>query len=595
MDTIYYLIGFPFVVGLICFVLPGRMRPLIWSITFTVCIALFATFLYFFNRPPVFEDCWFFWDSLTNLILLGIGFFGLIISLYSYKSVNAFINRYYAYLLWTLAASIGVAVSNNLIVMSVFWGILAITLYLMINLGGPDASYPAKKTFIIVGGSDSFLILGIAILWILTGHINITDINLQIDKWIAACAFLCLVCASFAKAGAMPFHTWIPEISETAPVSVMAFLPASLDKLLGIYLLARVCLNLFSYNESMWFLLRLLGSITIVAAVFLALVQHNMKKLLAYHAVSQVGYMVVGIASGNPVGICGGLFHMINNAIYKCCLFLGAGSIEKQTGTTDLDNLGGLGKNLPLTFLSFLFASFAISGIPPFNGFFSKWMVYQGLIEAGKNGEPSWILWIIMALVGSGLTLASFMKIIHAAFLTRPSENLKAKDIRETHWTMLVSMIVLAVLCLIFGVFFIQIPLLKFLVPIVPSVDVYNILNLLLPLGLLIAGIILGLIFYPLFVPRKRRIAEPFIGGEIQSQDMRPSGTEFYNTVKEMRFLQTMYRASEKKFLDLYEVLKSFTLYVTEGFRSLHSGILGTYLTWILFGLIVLIYLFIRL
>ncbi len=594
MEIIYYLIGIPFAAGLICFLLPKRMRLLIWGIAFSVSVFLFASFLYFFNSPPAPAGLWFLWDNLTNLTLLGIGFFGLIISIYSYKVVDVSVNKYYAYLLLTLAASIGAAVSNNLILMSVFWGILAITLYLMINLGGPDASYPAKKTFIIVGGSDSFLIMGIAILWVVTGHINITEINLQIDSWLSAGAFLCLICASFAKAGAMPLHTWIPEISEKAPVSVMAFLPASLDKLLGIYLLARVCLNLFSYHESLWFLLRLLGSITIIGAVFLALIQHNMKKLLAYHAVSQVGYMVVGIASGNPIGICGGLFHMINNTIYKCCLFLGAGSVEKQAGTTDLDNLGGLGKILPLTFFSFLFASFAISGIPPFNGFFSKWMIYQGLIEAAKNGEPSWILWITMALVGSGLTLASFMKIIHAVFLGRPSDKLKVQDIKEAHWTMTFSMIVLALLCLIFGVFFIRIPLLKFLVPIVPSVDVANILNLLLPLALLVAGIILGMLFYPLLVPRKRRITEPFIGGEIQNQNMRPSGTEFYNPVKEMRFLQTMYRASEKKVLDLYEVLKSFTLYFTEGFRSLHSGILGTYLTWILFGMVVLLYLFIK-
>ncbi|HON04812.1 MAG TPA: proton-conducting transporter membrane subunit [Candidatus Ratteibacteria bacterium] len=594
MEIIYYLIGIPFIAGLLCLLLPDRMRTLIWGIAFDVCFVLFVVFLYLFSDPPSPVERWFLWDNLTNLTLLGIGFFGLVIATYSYKFINNFINRYYAYLLWTLAAAIGAVVSNNLILMAVFWGILAITLYLMVGLGGPDASYPAKKTFIIVGGSDSFLILGIALLWVLTGCINITDINLQIDRWLGACAFLCFICASFAKAGVMPLHTWIPEISESVPVPVIAFLPASLDKLLGIYLLARVCLNLFSYHESLWFLLRLVGAITIIGAVFLALIQHNMKKLLAYHAVSQVGYMVVGIASGNPIGICGGLFHMINNAIYKCCLFLGAGSVEKQSGSTDLDNLGGLAKNLPLTFLSFMFASFAISGIPPFNGFFSKWMIYQGLIEGSKNGEPSWILWIIMALIGSGLTLASFMKIIHAVFLGRHSDTIKTKDIKESHWTMVFPMVVLAILCLIFGVFFIRIPLFRLLIPVVPSIDIENIFTLILPLALLIAGIILGLLFYPLTVPKKRRIAEPFIGGEVQSEDMRPSGTEFYNTVKDLKFLRSMYHAAERKTLDLYEVCKSITMYFSEGFRSLHSGILGTYLTWILFGLITLLYVFLR-
>ncbi|HPP66576.1 MAG TPA: hypothetical protein PKX05_01525, partial [bacterium] len=107
-----------------------------------------------------------------------------------------------------------------------------------------------------------------------------------------------------------------------------------------------------------------------------------------------------------------------------------------------------------------------------------------------------------------------------------------------------------------------------------------------------ICGIILGLVFYPLLLSREKRIVEPFIGGETQNNNMRLSGTEFYNPVKEMRFLQTMYRASEKKVLDLYEVIKSFVLYLTEGFRSLHSGLLGIYLTWIFFGLIVFLYFF---
>ncbi|MGC8805521.1 MAG: NADH-quinone oxidoreductase subunit L, partial [Candidatus Ratteibacteria bacterium] len=563
-------------------------------IAFDVCLVLFGYFIYFFGKTPVLTGNLFMWDGLTNVTLLGVSFFGLIVSLYSYNQDINFSNRYYGFLLMTVACGIGTALSNNLLLMAVFWGILAITLYLMINLGGPESAYPAKKSFIIVGGSDSFLILGIAIVWILTGTLNINEMNIEIDRAIATCGFLCFVIASFTKAGAMPFHSWIPEIAENAPVSVMAFLPASIDKLLGIYLLARVCLNIFSYHETMWFLLRLAGALTIVCAVFMALIQHNIKKLLAYHAVSQVGYMVLGIASANPVGIAGGLFHMINHAIYKCCLFFGAGNIEEKTGSTDLDSLGGLGKVMPVTFFSFLFASFAISGIPPFNGFFSKWMIYQGLVEAGKSGESSWILWIVMALIGSGLTLASFMKIIHAVFLGQKSVSIEKKNIKEVHWTMFVPMVILSLLCLFFGLFYFQVPLLKFIMPIVRIENSGYILNMELPLLLIIAGIILGLIIYPLMVPKKRRIAPVFIGGEKQEENMRVSGTEFYNAIRDMRFLKVMYRANEKKLTDLYEVLKSIVLYFTQGFRVLHTGILGTYLTWILFGTLLFLYIFIR-
>ncbi|MCX7704667.1 MAG: proton-conducting transporter membrane subunit [bacterium] len=595
MEIIYYLIGLPIIMGLLCLLLSNRARILIWGIALDVCLIMFGVILFLFAKKPTIPEGLFIWDNLTNLTLLGIGFFGFVVCVYSYKMIDECPGRYYGYLLITIGAAIGVVLSNNLILMSVYWGILAITLYLMINLGGPLAAYPAKKTFIIVGGTDSFLILGIAILWALTGSLNITDIRIEIDRWLAAASFLCLVSAAFAKAGAMPFHTWIPEISEKAPVSVMAFLPASLDKLLGIYLLARICLNLFIYHETMWFLLSLMGAITIVGAVFLALIQHNMKRLLAYHAVSQVGYMVVGIASGNPIGIAGGLFHMLNHAIYKCCLFLGAGSIEKTTGTSELENLGGLGRNLPLTFTCFLFASFAISGIPPFNGFFSKWMIYQGLVDSGKTGDQSWILWIVMAMIGSGLTLASFMKIIHSTFLGISSENLKTKDIREVHFTMLIPLLLLAGLCLFFGIFFISIPVLKFLLPIVPGIYPENMFNLNLPILLLVLGFVLGLFFYyTTIVMRKKRIVTPFIGGEKISSEMKLSGTGFYNQIRNTAFLNKMYDFSERKFTDIYEVLKSTVNYFTKGFMVAHTGIVGTYLTWMIFGILVFLYIYIR-
>ena len=122
--------------------------------------------------------------------------------------------------------------------------------------------------------------------------------------------------------------------------------------------------------------LALIGAATIIIAVMIAMVQHNLKKLLSYHAISQVGYMVLGIAPGTPVGIAGGVFHMLNHAIYKCCLFLCGGAVEQATGTAELERLGGLGKKMSITFAACLIAALSISGIPPLNGFVSKWMVY---------------------------------------------------------------------------------------------------------------------------------------------------------------------------------------------------------------------------
>ena len=134
-------------------------------------------------------------------------------------------------------------------------------------------------------------------------------------------------------------------------------------------------MNLFTISRPMSIFLMAIGSFTIVAAVMMALIQHDLKRLLGYHAVSQAGYMVLGIGTGSIIGIAGGLFHMLNNAIYKHGLFLSGGAVEKKVGTTDLGRLGGLSRFMPISFVTCLIASLAISGVPPFNGFFSKWMI----------------------------------------------------------------------------------------------------------------------------------------------------------------------------------------------------------------------------
>jgi NADH-quinone oxidoreductase subunit L len=127
-----------------------------------------------------------------------------------------------------------------------------------------------------------------------------------------------------------------------------------------------------------------IGAITIILAVMMALIQRDYKRLLSYHAISQVGYMILGIGTCLPAGIIGGIFHMLNNALYKCGLFLTGGVVEKQTGTTDLAKLGGLRLNMPVTFVCYLITAASISGVPPFNGFFSKELIYDAALVRGK-------------------------------------------------------------------------------------------------------------------------------------------------------------------------------------------------------------------
>ena len=546
-------------------------------------------------------------DHLACFVALFVGFFSLLTIIYSfgYMKGQPGQGRYYLYILLTLLASLAAVFANNLIVFIVFWGFLGMLLYLLIGFGGKERTpATAKKAFILIGGTDAFMLLGLALVWLLSGSFDIGKTAIPLDSKLAVVAYLCLAGGAFAKAGAMPFHTWVPDTAQDAPTPVTAFLPASLDKLLGIYFLARLSLDVFKMDAAMNTFLMAVGSVTVVAAVMMALIQHDFKRLLGYHAVSQVGYMVLGIGTGNPVGIAGGLFHMLNHAIYKSCLFFTAGSVEKKAGTTDLERLGGLAKAMPVTFIAFLIASFSISGVPPFNGFASKWMVYQGVIETAHAGGRLWVVWILAAMVGSALTLASFMKLIHAVFLGQPSpegrpspERKEAAGQEEAPISMLIPCAVLATLCVLFGVWAYQLPLKMLVLPSLGGEVVFTGLwKADLAALWLIAGLLAGGVLYLLGTAVKTRQTEVFVGGERldANPEMRVSGVAFYNTIQELGILKPLYRWAENKVFDAYELGSRMTLGFNKVLRALHNGVLSTYLAWCLLGMLVLFYIFFR-
>ena len=549
-------------------------------------------------------DRFFTFDYLSIFIGIFVAFFSGLTILYSFgfmRKAKGLI-RYYLYIILTLIAALGAVFSNNLILFIVFWGFLGLTLYLLIGFGDKErVQATAKKTFIIIGGSDALMILGLAFIWRIAGTLDMDKMSIALNTKAAIAAYLCLAAGAFAKAGAMPLHTWIPDTAEDAPTPVTAFLPASLDKLLGIYFLTRISLNVFQMNQVMNTFLMALGSFTIVAAVMMALVQHDLKRLLGYHAVSQVGYMVLGIGTGNPIGIAGGLFHMLNHAIYKSCLFFSGGAVEKKGGTTDLKKLGGFAKVMPVTFITFLVASLAISGVPPFNGFASKWMVYQGVIETAKNGGRLWVIWLIAAMFGSALTLASFMKLIHAVFLGQPSKEASSKtedgNLREVGPTMWVPTIILATLCIAFGIFAYRLPLKMLILPSLNmDVSFTGIWEASLATILMVIGIFLGIAIYFIGTVSKTRRAEIFVGGEILKDvpEMRLSGVEFYNTIHDIGILKWIYKLADRKMLDIYEVGAKLTFGVNKILRNIHNGILPTYLAWCLLAMGILFYILIR-
>jgi len=383
----------------------------------------------------------------SSFIISAAAAFSFLIALYSIAFVRGkdYAKSYYFYLLLTLTLVNGAVLADNLIVMLFFWESLLLPLFGMIAIGNKNAFKTAIKAFIIIGIADLCMMVGIALTGILAGTLTISQIHLALDP-AAAIAFTLLMIGAISKAGSMPFHSWIPDAATDAPLPFMAFMPAALEKLLGIYFLARISFDLFVLTPASWvsYMLMIIGVTTIILAVMMALIQKDYKRLLSYHAISQVGYMILGIGTAVPAGMVGGLFHMLNNAMYKSCLFLTGGAVEKQTGTTDLQKLGGIGLKMPITLACFLVAAVSISGVPPFNGFFSKELVYDGALERGK-------IFYLLAVLGSFFTAASFLKLGHAAYFGKSDRS--NDQVKEASWTMLVPMITIAALCVIFGIF----------------------------------------------------------------------------------------------------------------------------------------------
>jgi NADH:ubiquinone oxidoreductase subunit 5 (subunit L)/multisubunit Na+/H+ antiporter MnhA subunit len=605
----------PIAGGIICFLTPNRVRYVREAVSLLVAVTVLTLAVVAFQSKPLTWGCGFrqsmspsqtvsasdvpspllVQDDLSGMVLLGVGFFSVLIALYSVRGMAGISGprRYYTYFLWTIGAACGAALANDLILLLVMWGFLGLTLYLLISLGEDGAETAAKKTFILVGASDSLMILGIGIVWLLTGRLTMDAISVPLDGALPVIAFLCLAAGAFAKAGAMPLHTWIPDAAEKAPIPVTAFLPAALDKLLGIYLLARVALTLFVMTRGTLIFLMAVGALTIIAAVMMALIQHDFRRLLGYHAVSQVGYMVLGIGTGTAVGVAGGLFHMLNNAVYKSCLFLSAGNAEKAAGTRDLDRLGGLARPMPVTFFAFLVAALSISGVPPLNGFFSKWMVYQGVIEARQSTPGFWVVCLVAAVFGSALTLASFAKLTHSLFLGTPKS--EDRTIREAPFAMWLPPAVLALLCILFGIFAIPLPLKVLIYPAIgQSASYLGVWNAPLATLLILAGIVVGAVIYLSGGIKSVREEQPYLGGEVMPTETSPSGVDFYQTISDLSALKPVYRLAEKKVFDVYDQGLKLSFRLTNLLRKMHTGVLTTYISWCLLGLIILLLVMLR-
>jgi multicomponent Na+:H+ antiporter subunit D len=392
-------------------------------------------------------------DGLTVLMLLVVNLIGCLALIYSVNYIKRYTspNLYYTLFSLLLAGLNGVVISADLFNLFVFLEITSIASYALVAFGTEAEELEASFKYLVLGSVASTLILlAIGLLLGSVSTLNMADISRSLA--VSSSKDLILYCTALfimgfgLKIALVPFHAWLPDAHPAAPAPMSAMLSGVVIKTIGVYALCRVIFNIIGFSQIVSSIFIWLGIISMFVGVLLAIGQWDFKRLLAYHSISQIGYVVFAIGLGTPLGIIGGLFHLFNHSLFKSLLFLNAGSVEYATGTRQLDKLGGLSKEMPITSGTSLIASLSIAGIPPFCGFWSKLIIIIAAFQA--QNTIGGIICILVSMV----TLASFLKVQKYAFTRKVEQAISG--IKEVPFGMVFSMVILAVLCIVVGLLF---------------------------------------------------------------------------------------------------------------------------------------------
>ena len=406
-------------------------------------------------------------DGLTQLLLVTVNAIAFVALVYSWSYIRRYTAQplYYCLFMIMVAGMNGVVLAGDLFNIFVFMEVAVIASYALVAFGVDRQELEAAFKYVVLGTvSSTFILFAIGLLYNLTGHLNMAIVAQRLAGleagpaiWLAAGLFL----MGFGlKAAMVPFHAWLPDAHPSAPAPISAMLSGVVIKAIGVYAICRILFNVFGITSAAGGLyanvLLALGALSMIIGVFLAVGQWDFKRLLAYHSISQMGYVFLGLGIGAAVlarggevtvaalAIFGGLFHLLNHAAFKSLLFLCSGSAEYATGTRDLHELGGLKRNMPVTSGCCRVAALSIAGVPPFNGFWSKLIIVIAAAQAGF-----WLL-AALAVFVSFMTLLSFVKVQRYALEGDPSPRSRAA--RETPFAMQTALVCLAAVCVLLGV-----------------------------------------------------------------------------------------------------------------------------------------------
>src|SRR3954465_1811968 len=414
-------------------------------------------------RPRFYVPIGFTLDGLSKTMLVLVTGVGALIHVYSlgYMRDDAGKSRYFASLSLFMLSMLGIVLANNFVMMFIFWELGGVSSYLLIGhwFDRDTAADAANKAFLTNRIGDFGFMLGILMVWTATGSVVFSEISTQMPKITAhpgflAAAALLVFCGAVGKSAQFPLHVWLPDAME-GPTPVSALIHAATMVAAGVYMLARIFF-LIEASPDAREVIAWIGTITAVMAALMATQQNDIKRILAYSTLSQLGYMVmaVGLASGQAA-----MFHLFTHAAFKALLFLGAGSIIFAIHhEQNIWKMGGLAGRLGITFLTFLVGTCALIGLPPFSGFFSKDAI---LALAYEKDRP--IFWL--GLSTAFLTAFYMLRLVVVVFFGKPRSD-QARMGREAPWVMIGPLVVLAIPALLAGFefvarFFVRVPVEK--------------------------------------------------------------------------------------------------------------------------------------
>jgi len=550
----------------------------------------------FFDFPLILRIDTFSWFFAITTVALGS--LCIIFSL-SYIRTREKTDFYYLMMLLVNAAMLGIVLAGDLISLFVFWEIMSWSTFLLISYNQGHALAAGMKYIVMSIIGSLVMLVGILSLYTSFNTFDISQIAYGMSS--ASTGYILFILIIFGitfgiKNAVMPFHTWLPDAYAEAPSPFTAVLSGMLTRM-GIYgflLLMYVMVGLSSVITSkllsFHYILTWLGAITIVIPTFIAMLQNDAKKLLAWHGIGQGGYMILGIAFGTNYALVGGIFHTLNHAIYIVLLFLSVAAVQYRThGERDLNSLGGLIKKMPVAFIGALLGISGLIGIPLTNGFVSKWIIYKTLII---EGAP---FLAFAALIGTWGTILSVYKFIHNMFLGQLPE--RYKDVTKLPINMQIPIVILSAAILLFGI----LPgiVLKVINSIVHSfgfeplnVTLWGIasdtgaLNMVNIFALILAAsLVIWFIFKRIRKSIKINQYDSYAAGTTVPKDKYHYSVNFYDP------LYRMISPYLKDFIDdFYMILARSIKNAGNGIRRIYSGDVGYYVMYIILFLALLIF-----